>query len=70
MELPVMDGLTVLKHLRSNPKTQDLAVIICTALSDKELFIELFKLNISDYIMKTSGNKVIKQKLKKFFAVN
>ncbi len=65
MEMPVMDGLTALKFLRSKEETINLPVIACTALSYGDLFISLAKLKISDYIVKPSSGTIIKGKLHK-----
>lgn len=52
MQMPVMDGYTFLVHLRSLSKFKKLPVIPCTALSSKQLLVNLIKLDISDYIVK------------------
>lgn len=63
MQMPVMDGLTALKYLRSGLKTRNIPVIICTALSSESLLIELFKLKISDYLVKPADSKSISKKV-------
>ncbi len=65
MQMPVMDGLTALKFLRSNDATKELPVIACTALSYGDLFMSLAKLKISDYIVKPSNAKIISGKFHK-----
>lgn len=65
MQMPVMDGLTALKFIRSNDATKELPVIACTALSYGDLFISLAKLKISDYIVKPSTAKIISGKFHK-----
>ncbi len=65
MEMPIMDGLTALKFLRTKEETKSLPVIACTALSYSDLFISLAKLKISDYIVKPSSGAIIKGKLHK-----
>jgi two-component system, chemotaxis family, chemotaxis protein CheY len=62
MQMPVMDGFTALKYLRSIDDTKNIPVIPCTALSNLELVLELSKLNISDYILKgVPGSKIIEK---------
>lgn len=63
MQMPIMDGLTTLKHLRSANKTKGIEVIINTALSTDSLLIELFKLGIADYIVKPSDTIVMSKKI-------
>lgn len=52
LNMPVMDGPTFLKHLRSDPKDKDIPVIVLTAISEKMQVINLIKLGIADYILK------------------
>lgn len=52
LQMPVMDGYSFLVHLRSLKEFKELPVIPCTALSSKQLLVNLVKLDISDYIMK------------------
>lgn len=63
MQMPIMDGLTTLKHLRSANRTKGIEVIINTALSTDSLLMELFKLGIADYILKPSETIVISKKI-------
>jgi two-component system chemotaxis response regulator CheY len=65
MELPVMDGLSALKLLRSKEKTRDIHVIPCTAIQKTELVVQLIKLGIDDFIIKSHDNNVIVEKVKK-----
>ena len=65
LEMPVMDGFTALKTIRNNQLTKDIPVIICSALSEKELILKLSEHRISDYIIKTSTIEVITEKIKK-----
>jgi len=63
MELPMMDGYQILKHIRRNSRTKDVAVIPCTVLKQEHLIINLLKLGISDYIDKKLPPKEIAQKV-------
>jgi CheY-like chemotaxis protein len=50
--MPVMDGITTLSRIRTNPVTQKLPVMMITALNDKNVIATLLSLGISDYILK------------------
>lgn len=63
MQMPIMDGLSALKFIRSGAKTKDVNVIINTALGTDSLLIELFKLGISDYILKPAETKIVTSKI-------
>ncbi len=65
MELPMMDGFQILKHLRKNSRTKHVAVIPCTVLKQEHLIMNLLKLGISDYIDKKIPPKEIVQKISK-----
>lgn len=65
MQMPVMDGHTALKKIRSNTKTKDIPVIAATALNTTELVAGLLKLKISDYIVKPTNSQIAIQKIKK-----
>jgi DNA-binding response OmpR family regulator len=64
MELPMMDGFQILKHIRRNPRTKNLAVVPCTVLKQEHLILNLLKLGISDYIDKKLPPKEIAHKIK------
>lgn len=65
MQMPMMDGHTTLRYIRSNNQTSSIPVIVCSALSYVSLFAELAKLKISDYIVKPSDTRTISDKVKK-----
>jgi CheY-like chemotaxis protein len=63
LQMPVMDGYTALVHIRTTDYLKDLSVIPCTALSSKELILNLYKLNITDYILKPINRKTLIEKV-------
>lgn len=67
MEMPFMDGYTFLKFLRKSNATKDLSVLPITAISSKELIINLSKYKIEDFIVKTTTPDVMLEKLTKVF---
>jgi CheY-like chemotaxis protein/HD-like signal output (HDOD) protein len=53
MAMPVMDGLTFLRALRSDPATRQVPVILLTAMSDRPHVLQAVKLGIHDYLLKS-----------------
>ncbi|MDI6643965.1 MAG: response regulator [Methanobacteriaceae archaeon] len=52
LKLPKMDGIEVLKKLRSNDKTRTATVIILTSSKETEDIVECYKLCANSYIQK------------------
>jgi two-component system, NtrC family, sensor kinase len=50
--MPKLDGISLLKLIRSEEKYQDLQVVMFTGLSDKESFRQCFEYGANDYINK------------------
>lgn len=63
MQMPMMDGLTALKLIRSAPATKDIPVIPCTAMSNKDLVIQLAEHKITDYIVKSGNVDIYRTKI-------
>jgi len=53
LAMPTMDGITFLKHLRSDPQWAKLPVILLTAVFNKQLVLEVAKLGVRDYLLKS-----------------
>ncbi|MCX7879145.1 MAG: response regulator [Ignavibacteria bacterium] len=70
MGLPEMDGYTFLKKIRGIESLQEVPVIPCTAFASKELFASLLKLNISDYILKPTTDRILIDKVKKVMNIS
>ncbi len=68
MQMPMMDGLSALKLIRSAPATSNIPVIPCTAMGNKDLVIKLKEFNISDYILKSGDAAIYKNKILKVLA--
>jgi len=63
MQLPVMDGYTIMKTSRSNPQWKHIHVIPCTGIISRELLASLLQLGIDDYILKPATEKVLIEKI-------
>ena len=61
--MPVMDGLTFLKHLRRLPSGQDPKVIFCTTVTDLPHIEQALDAGADEYIMKPFDEAIIRAKL-------
>jgi CheY-like chemotaxis protein len=52
IKMPRMDGIEVLKHIRSDPKFQFLPVIMVTSSREEKDLIESYKLGANSYVVK------------------
>jgi len=64
LELPVMDGRATLLRIRSNPKTKDIPVLVCSAISYETLVVDLVKYNIEGYMIKPFKSTALINKIK------
>ena len=65
MEMPLMDGFTAIKKLRSNESTKNVIILACTRLSSKDLVLRLAQIGIDDFLYKNSDIKLIAGKILK-----
>ncbi len=52
IQLPHVDGVTVLRTIRATPEWSDVPVIMLTAVSDAQRIQEVFSLQVQDYVLK------------------
>lgn len=57
--LPGLDGLTVCRKLRANPKTADVAVVMLTAKGEEADIVAGFNMGANDYITKPFSRNVL-----------
>ncbi|MBO4557267.1 MAG: response regulator [Bacteroidales bacterium] len=50
--MPVLDGFEVIKRLRANPETEDIQIVILSALNSNEDIVKGFNVGANDFIMK------------------
>lgn len=65
--MPNMDGLELLKKVRSDSALKDMPVLMVTAEAEKEKVIEAIKAGVSNYVVKPFTAEVLKEKLDKIF---
>ncbi len=61
--MPVMDGIEMLRKLRSSPRGKDMKVIMLTAESAKENIVEIAKLGVTNYIVKPFTKEQLVEKI-------
>ena len=69
INMPVMDGITMLKELRKVPAGKDIEVIMLTNFSEYKLLAEAMELGAHDYLVKSDWKledvvKLVHDKLK------
>jgi two-component system response regulator len=52
LKLPLVDGLEVLRQIRSNPQTRLIPVIMLTSSSEERDIVEAYRLGANSYIVK------------------
>lgn len=54
VSMPVMDGVSTLLSLRSEPRSADVPVIMLTDVAERDLIVKAGRLGISGYVLKSS----------------
>jgi two-component system phosphate regulon response regulator PhoB len=52
LNLPALDGYSVLTQLRSRPQTRHIPVVVLTAKGDEENEVRVFELGADDFLSK------------------
>jgi two-component system response regulator len=52
LKLPRMDGLEVLRRLKSDPRTKTIPVVVLTSSKEQNDVVESYKLGVNSYIVK------------------
>ncbi len=65
--MPGMDGLTLLKHVRSDDDLKHLPVLMVTAESKREQIIEAAQAGVNGYIVKPFTAATLEEKINKIF---
>lgn len=52
ISMPKLDGFGLLRHLRQNPRTIDLPVIVCTSHNEREPIEQAYRLGASSFVTK------------------
>jgi CheY-like chemotaxis protein len=63
--MPGIDGLQVLRTIKSNPTLKNLSVVLLTALAQENVVLQGIKLGAKDYIRKPFNPKDLVQRIQK-----
>jgi CheY-like chemotaxis protein len=55
LKLPKVDGLEVLRALKSDPRTQAIPVVVMTSSKEERDLVESYKLGVNAYVQKPVG---------------
>lgn len=66
--MPNLDGLGLLKKVRSDPDLKTLPVLMVTAEAEKEKVVEAIKAGVSNYVVKPFTAEVLKEKMDKILS--
>ena len=66
--MPVMDGLGLLKKIRSDPAMKTMPVLMVTAEAEKDKVVTAIQAGINNYIVKPFTAEVLKEKMDKIFS--
>ena len=61
--MPVMDGIALLRKIRQNSSYSKIKVVMCTSESEKSKVIEALKAGANNYIVKPFTPEALKEKL-------
>lgn len=65
--MPKMEGLELLKEIRSDEKIAKTPVLMVTAESKKEKIIEAAQAGVNDYVVKPFNAEILKNKISRIF---
>ncbi|UCD91288.1 MAG: chemotaxis response regulator CheY [Desulfobacterales bacterium] len=65
--MPEMQGIDLLKEIRSDDELKDLPFIMVTAEAQKDNIVEAVKAGVSNYIVKPFTAETVSEKLNKVF---
>jgi two-component system, response regulator len=52
LKLPLVDGIEVLRHVRSDPRTRLIPIVVLTSSSEERDMLEAYNLRVNSYIVK------------------
>jgi two-component system chemotaxis response regulator CheY len=65
--MPNLDGLGLVKKVRSDDELKDLPILMVTAEAEKEKVVAAIQAGVNNYIVKPFTGEVLKEKMDKIF---
>ena len=59
LEMPRRDGYQVIRHIKENPKTQHIPIVVNTSMSNKGVDVKTKGLGVSAFVAKTDPEKFL-----------
>lgn len=63
INMPVINGITLLERVRTTPRLRDLPVILCSGLKDRHLVMQATQFGIYHYLAKPFSIDVLREKI-------
>jgi putative two-component system response regulator len=54
LSMPMLDGFEITTHLKSNPKTREIPIILITGLASSQNHVKALDLGVNDFLSKTA----------------
>jgi two-component system chemotaxis response regulator CheY len=67
LNMPHLDGISLIRMIRSDPELKDIMIIVLTAESEKEHILAVKEIGINDYIVKPFTASVLEKKIEQMF---
>lgn len=65
--MPNMNGIDLLKKVRSDPELKDLPILMVTAEAEKDRVITAIQAGVNNYVVKPFTGEILKEKMDKIF---
>lgn len=65
MNMPYMDGIELVKQIRSSQERSNIPIVMITTEADEEEKIKAFEAGVDDYLVKPTTSEEISQSIKK-----
>ena len=65
--MPNMNGVELLRAIRSTPELKDIPVLMVTAETEKQIVVEAIQAGVNNYIVKPFTPQIFEEKMNKIF---